>query len=127
MALATQFLIRAPHQAGTLAQVCSELAKVAVNITAIMASHDEAGGLRIVATPQPAARTVLQKLGLPFSEEEVLAVRVTDRPGALGKITRKLADAGINIEYAYGSIVKGESRALIILKVADAKKAADLV
>ena len=127
MALATQFYIRAPHKTGTLAQVCSELAKVAVNITAIMASQEEAGGLRIVATPQPAARRVLDNLGLQFSEEEVLAVRVSDRPGALGKITRKLADAGINIEYAYGSIVKGESRALIILKVADAKKAADLV
>jgi len=127
MALTSQFMIRAPHQPGTLAQVCSELARVAVNITAIMASPEEAGGLRIVATPQAAARAVLQKLGLPFTEEEVLAVRVTDRPGALGKITRKLADAGINIEYAYGSIVKGESRALIIIKVADAKKAADLV
>src|SRR5581483_10060100 len=127
MALATQFFIRAPHKPGTLAQVCSELAKVAVNITAIMASQDEAGGLRIVATPQPAARRVLENMGLPFSEEDVLAVRVTDRPGALGKITRKLADAGINIEYAYGSIVKGGSRALIILKVPDRKKAADLV
>ncbi len=122
MALATQFLIQAPHKPGTLAQVCSELAKVAVNITAIMASHDEAGGLRIVATPLPAAKKVLDGLGLRYQEEEVLAVRVSDRPGALGKITRKLADAGINIEYAYGSIVKGESRALIILKVADAKK-----
>ncbi len=127
MALATQFLIQAPHKPGTLAQVCSELAKVAVNITAIMASHDEAGGLRIVATPLPAAKKVLDGLGLRYQEEEVLAVRVSDRPGALGKITRKLADAGINIEYAYGSIVKGESRALIILKVADAKKAAELV
>jgi hypothetical protein len=127
MALATQFLIHAPHKPGTLAQVCSELAKVAVNITAIMASHDEAGGLRIVATPHVTAKKVLETLGLPFREEEVLAVRISDRPGALGKITRKLADAGINIEYAYGSIVKGESRALIILKVADAKKAADLV
>src|SRR5579884_2134368 len=93
MALATQFLIQAPHKPGTLAQVCSELAKVAVNITAIMASHDEAGGLRIVATPLPAAKKVLDGLGLRYQEEEVLAVRVSDRPGALGKITRKLADA----------------------------------
>src|SRR5579884_1782941 len=81
MALATQFLIHAPHQPGTLAQVCSELAKVAVNITAIMASHDEAGGLRIVATPHAAAKKVLERLGVPFAEEEVLAVRITDRPG----------------------------------------------
>ncbi len=127
MALATQFKIHAPHHPGSLAQICSELAKVAVNITAIMASQDEAGGIRIVATPQGTAKQVLQRLGYSFTEEEVLAVRISDRPGALGKVTRKLADAGINIEYAYGSIVKGESRALIVLKVADAQKAADLV
>ncbi len=127
MALATQFKIHAPHRTGSLAQICSELAKVAVNITAIMASHDEAGGIRIVATPHATAKQVLERLGFSFTEEEVLAVRISDRPGALGKITRKLADAGINIEYAYGSIVKGESRALIVLKVADAQKAADLV
>jgi hypothetical protein len=54
-------------------------------------------------------------------------VRIGDRPGALGRITRKLGDHGINITYAYGSIVKGGERALIILGVSDAKKAAELV
>ena len=54
-------------------------------------------------------------------------MRLTDRPGALGRVTRKLADAGINITYAYGSIVKGEERALIVLGVSDIEKASKLV
>ena len=49
------------------------------------------------------------------------------RPGALGRITRKLADADINVLYAYGSIVKGEGRALIVLGVSDLGKAEKLV
>ena len=53
--------------------------------------------------------------------------RVTDRPGALGRATRKLADAGINVDYAYGSIVKGEERALIVMGVSDVEKATKLV
>ena len=127
MALTTQLLIKAEDRPGMLATICSELAKVAVNITAIMAAHTNNGGIRIVATPLPAAKKVLDALGLTYQEEQVVAVRVGDRPGALGRVTRKLGDHGINIEYAYGSIVKGEERALIILGVSDAKKAADLV
>lgn len=127
MARVTQLLILAEHKPGTLARICSELAKVAVNITAIMAAHDQPGGIRLVATPVGTARRVLDDLGMQYKEEEGIAVRLSDRPGALGKVTRKLGDAGVNIEYAYGSIVKGENRALIVLGVSDVAKAEKLV
>ena len=127
MAKITQLMIRVENKPGSLAYICSELAKVAVNITAIMASRDEAEGIRIVATPHATARKVLDSLKIPYREEDAVAVRLSDRPGALGKVTRKLADKGININYAYGSIVKGEGRALIIMGVSDVNKAADLV
>ena len=127
MAKVSQLLIQAENKPGVLAQICSELAKVAVNITAIMASHDGAGGIRIVAAPHATAKKVLDGLGIAYREEDAVAVRLSDRPGALGKATRKLGDKGINIHYAYGSIVKGEGRALIIMGVSDVNKAADLV
>ena len=127
MAKVTQLMIQAQNKPGMLAQVCSELAKKAVNITAILASQDEKEGIRIVATPLATAKKVLDDLNLPYREEEGVAVRLSDRPGALGKVTRKLADKGINILYAYGTIGKGEGRALIILGVSDVNKAADLV
>lgn len=127
MAKITQLMIQAENKPGTLAQICSELAKVAVNITGIMASRDEKEGIRIVATPHATAKKVLDGLKISYREEEGIAVRLSDRPGALGKATRKLADKGINILYAYGSIVKGEGRAVVILGVSDVNKAADLV
>ena len=127
MAKITQLVIQAENKPGVLAHICSELAKVAVNITAIMASHDGAGGIRIVATPHATAKKVLDSLNIPYREEDAVAARLSDRPGALGKATRKMADKGINIHYAYGSIVKGEGRALVILGVSDVNKAADLV
>jgi len=127
MARVTQLVIRGEHKPGTLAHICSEMAKVAVNITAIMAANTQEHGIRIVATPHASAKKVLDTLHTPYSEEEALAVRLGDRPGALGRVTRKLADAGINVNYAYGSIVKGEERALIVMGVSDLNKAADLV
>jgi len=41
--------------------------------------------------------------------------------------SRKLADHGLNVTYAYGSIVKGEERALIILGVSDVAEAEKVV
>ncbi len=127
MARVTQLLVRAEHKPGTLAQITTEMAKVAVNITAIMAAPDQPGGIRMVANPPATAKKVLDAMQVPYTEEEALAVRVTDRPGALGRALRKLADAGINVTYAYGSIVKGEERALVVLGVSDLAKAATLV
>ena len=127
MARVTQLVIQVANKPGSLAQICSELAKVAVNINGVMASDDEKEGIRLVAVPHATAKKVLDDLRIPYREEDAVAVRLSDRPGALGKVTRKLADKGININYAYGSIVKGESRALIILGVSDVAKAADLV
>ena len=127
MAQMTQLMIRAEDKPGTLAAICSEMAKVAVNITAIMAAPQEAGGGRLVAQPLATAKRVLDAMQLPYTEEEVLAVRVTDKPGALGKATRKLAEKGIDIMYAYGSIVKDAERALIILGVSDVDKAAEIL
>jgi hypothetical protein len=127
MARVTQLVIHTENTPGALAQICTELAKVAVNIGAIMAAHDQSQGIRIVAAPLATARKVLDMLRISYSEEEAIAVRLTDRPGALGRVTRKLADAGINITYAYGSIVKGEERALIVLGVSDVEKAAKVV
>jgi len=123
----TQLLIQAEHKPGTLATICSELAAKAVNISAIMAAPDESGGLRLVATPLATARKVLDTMKISYRQEEAIALRITDRPGALGKVTRKLADAGVNVLYAYGSIVKGEQRALIVLGVTDVEKAEKLV
>lgn len=127
MARVKQLLVRGTNQPGTLAQVCTEMAKVAVNISAIMATPGPDGVIRIVATPYATAEKVLDHLGIAYSEEEAIAVRASDRPGALGRITRKLADAGINIEYAYGTIVKGSDHALIVLGVSNLDKAEKLL
>ena len=123
-----QLVIKADHRPGALAAICSEMAKKAVNIVAIMAAYDQPGGhIRMVAMPHAAACKVLQQMELPYQEEAAVAIRVTDRPGALGRATRKLADRGINVLSAYGSIVKGTERALIILGVEDVQKAEELL
>src|SRR5205085_11938340 len=68
MARITQLRVHAPHAPGTLAQICTELAKVAVNINGIMAAPEQPGGIRILASPLAAARKTLDQLGLAYEE-----------------------------------------------------------
>ena len=125
MAIVQQFTVTLANRPGALAEVCSELAKVAVNIHALEGGVTAgSAAIRLVVGRVEAARKVLVALGLRFTEEQVLAVKVADRPGSLGKVLRKLAEKGINIEYSYGSIARGETQALIVLGVSNLDAAA---
>jgi len=57
-------------------------------------------------------RRSLKELGIEFEEADVLFVDVLDEPGQLAKVTRTIAEAGVNIEsiYPLGSLGTGECR-----------------
>jgi hypothetical protein len=126
MAVSKQLSLMLENRRGALAEICSELAKVAVNILALMApEHRGTAPLRLVVNNAGVAKKVLDKLGIKYTEEDVVTARVSDRPGALGKLTRKLADREIDVKYAYGSVLKGSDKgALIVLAVSDVAAAA---
>jgi hypothetical protein len=125
MAIAKELSIMIENRRGALAELCSALAKVAVNIQALMVP-DQMGvaPVRLVVNNLEVARKVLNGMELKYGEGDVIAVRVSDKPGALGKLTRKLSDHNVDIKYAYGSILKGAGEAIIILAVSDVAAAA---
>jgi hypothetical protein len=128
VAVVKQLTVTMENRPGALAGLCSELAKVAVNIEAIQAGETRpTGPVRLLVTQLEAAKKVCERLGLPYVEEPVLALGVGHRPGALGRVTRKLADAGIEVRYLYGTIEKNTKRALIVCAVSDVEAAARLV
>jgi len=128
MAVVKQLSVLTENKRGALAQLCSELAKSAVNIRALMVPEEgRVAPIRLVVSDLAAAAKVFGNLGLKFNEEEVLAARLSDRPGALGKMTRKLADHNIDVKYVYGSIAPGAEKATVILSVSDVKAAAKIV
>ena len=128
MAIVKQLTVILENRPGALAGLCSELAKFAVNINAIQISDSKPlSPVRMVVSHLDVAKRVCEALKLKYVEEDVLAVKVGDRPGSLGRITRKLAEEGINVDYAYGSISKGSSQALIVLQVSDIAAAGRLI
>lgn len=128
MAVVTQLSVMIENKRGALAELCTKLAEKAVNIVGLMVPEQPGlAPVRVVVNHADVARKVFDQLGLKYTEEQVLDVRVSDRPGALGKITRKLADNGIDIRFAYGTILKGAGHANIILGVSDVAAAAKIV
>ena len=125
MPIAKQLTVLLENRPGAVAQLCSELAKVAVNIHAIQSGEGKpVVPVRLLVSHLDAAKKVCDSLGLQYAEQNVVAVLVGNRPGALGKITRKLGEKGINIEYLYGTIDKGAKQAMIVLGVSDVEAAA---
>ena len=76
----------------------------------------------VVSDPQKALH-LLGERGVLVVASDVLAVDMPDRPGALAIATRQLARAGVNINYAYGSVPAVQGEAVVYLHVSDLKKA----
>lgn len=128
MAVITQLSVSVENKRGALAELCSKLAEKAVNILGLMVP-DQPGvaPVRLVVDTADTAKKVFDGLGLKYTEERVIAAHLSDKPGALGKLTRKLAEHGIDVKYAYGSILKGAGKAAIILAVSDVAAASKVV
>jgi hypothetical protein len=128
VAVAKQLVVMLENRPGSLAERCTELPMVAVNIQAIQASEVKPiVSVRLLDSQGETAKKVFERMGLKYKEERILTVLVGNRPGALGRITRKLADANINIEYIYGCMDKSAKRALILCGVSDLEAASSII
>ena len=125
MAVTKELSVMLENRRGALAELCTKLAEKAVNILGLMAP-EQAGvaPVRLVVSHIDTARKIFDQLGLKYTEQEVLNVPLSDKPGALGKLTRKLADHNIDVKYAYATILKGAGKANVILGVSDVEAAA---
>ena len=95
--------IKASNDVGSLASIAETLGAVGVNIEAISAyGLDGKAIFRIITSDIRTTAKALSKVpGLEVSEADVIVYKMMNRPGELGKITRKLANKGINLESLY--------------------------
>ena len=116
-----------PNRTGLLSEVTSALAGTKANITAICAYEMEDSGYFMLTTDSHAkAKRALARLGVGIEETDVVAVEMPNKPGELQKVAKKIADAGINIEYMYATAGAGKT-ATCVFKTADDKKTIKIV
>ncbi len=121
----TAFLENKP---GRLAKICSALAAEKVDLKAL--SVMDANGrsvLRFVTDHLDETRRALTSIGTEFTADEVLAVEMENRPGALARLLEHLAEEHINIEYAYSAASAAPGRSIGIFQTSNPKRAAQIL
>ncbi len=122
MAIRTELSLRLPNSPGALGAVCRLLAKERVNIQAMVL---EAGGqLRVVVDNTLHAASVLRANHYEVGERAAIILATSNAPGSLAAVLQLVADAGVNVDYAYGGAAEGASGAALVLGVEDAQRAA---
>lgn len=91
------------NDVGSLAQVAEAVGAVGVNIEAISAyGLDGKAVFRIITNDVLSATKALSRLpNTEVREANAIIYKMINRPGELGKITRKLANKGVNLESLY--------------------------
>jgi len=93
------FLVELEDKPGALATLAEAIAAKGVNITGVSGTTGGGGGrVAIVTADDATTRKALQDNRHSFKELEVTETPLRDEPGSLAKATRRLADAGVNIE-----------------------------
>jgi len=122
MAVDTEFSLRLPNSPGALADLCSVLAGEHINIVAL--SLEPAGHLKLVVDNPVRTDGALRERRHKVVRRDVLTVAVPHHAGGLAPVLRLLADAGVNVEYAYCGGGAPGTHATVVLGVDDAMRAA---
>ena len=118
----TELSLRLPNTPGALADVCRLLSDERVNILAMTLAP--AGQLRLVVDNHVHAAGVLREHHHQVSERDVIVTSVPNTPGALAPALRLVADANVNVDYAYSGAAESAAMASVVLGVEDAQRAA---
>lgn len=86
---------------GVAAEIGEALGAAGVNIEGAFGSGRH-GEVHVLVEDAGSARSALESAGFTVSDErDVVVVQLEDRPGSWGDAARKLADAGVNIDWHY--------------------------
>jgi hypothetical protein len=118
----TELSLRLPNTPGALAGVCQLLSDERVNIIAM--TLEPAGQMRVVVDNHVHAAGVLREHHHQVAERDVIVTSVPNAPGSLAPALRLVADANVNVEYAYSGAGETSATASVVLGVDDAQRAA---
>ena len=96
--MANQFVVQLKNEPGAMAILAEALAARGVDLRAIGGGGLGDSGHVIMTTADDATtKLVLDEGGYTYVEGESILAEVDDKPGGMARISRQLADAGVNI------------------------------
>jgi hypothetical protein len=119
-----QLAVFLENKPGALAVVCDALAEAKINIFGLTVSDTtDHAVVRMVVSNTEKAVNVFENHGALVVESDVLMIQNDNKPGSLSRIAHNLSAKKINIDYGYLASMPSAKKGLLILRVADAKKA----
>lgn len=101
--MTTDLTVILENRPGTLAELGEAVGKAGINIDGMCGFPCEGRGvIHILVEDGSGARVALEGAGIEVNaEREVMLHEAEDRPGMLGEVLRKIADAGVNVDLIY--------------------------
>lgn len=121
MGIRTELSLRLANSPGVLSSVCRVLSDERVNV--IVMTLESSGHLRLIVDNHVRAAGVLRDRHHQVTEREVLVSPVSHGPGALVPMLRLMAEAGVNVDYAYGGGPDLSDMAMVVIAVDDTRRA----
>jgi hypothetical protein len=121
--MANQFVVQLKNEPGSMATLAETLADRGVDLRAIGGGGiGDAGHVIMTTADDETTRAVLDEGGYTYIEGESILAEVDDKPGGMARLSRELANAGVNI---YGHLFLGRwgDRAMFAFVVDDADRA----
>ncbi len=118
-----QVSVFAENRPGKIERITAVLAKKNINIRAITISDSgDYGIIKLLLDRPEEGCEAIKEQGIAASLREIIAVRMDDKPGGLHTIASLLAAQGVNVEDAYGFMIKSNESAIFVFQVDNVKK-----
>jgi len=108
------------NRPGALGDLLGCLVSEKINIEAVGLFQDVA---KLSVSDFDRAKQALMKKKYQVETREVLRVHLDNKPGSFAFVASRLGAAGMNIEYCYGTVGKGQQKASVIIDVDDLDRA----
>jgi len=123
-----QISVAMKNEVGALCRLCGLLARAKVNIMGIAIEDcTDEGFVRLIVDEPREARKTLDAAKISHRVQEIFLLELENEPGALQRVSARLADAGISIYYAYGTADLHGRGGALVLRVSDIDRAAAIL
>ncbi len=117
-----------PNRPGVMARACAVLSEAGVNILAL-AVHDTVDNavVRFLVDQPTKALLLLEQENLYVLEQEVVVLEIKNVKGELTRVCQTLAEADINIAYAYCTGTPNQEFGGLVLRTDNPERALEIL
>ncbi len=115
--LIKQISVFVENKKGRTSAIIDALGNAGIDISALsLADASEFGILRLIVDDPDKAKKVLNDIGVVVGINDVMAVKIPNKPGGLSETLSKINNKGLNVEYMYAFVGNDSDSATFVFK-----------